>query len=307
MRWLTGRRREEDPAPRGGLPTIAVITMARDEGLLLSVWVEHYARHVGMNGLVVLDDNSSDGSTENLPCTVHHVPGLPGGAGFELSRMRLVSGIAQGLLAVYDYVAFVDVDEFLIPDPARFSTLPELVAAHPEPVLGVVGLNVVHLPAVEAPLDLRRPLLEQRSFAKFTPLMCKPSVKRVPAPWVASSHGIRRPYQVDPSLFMIHLKYADRDRLASVATVRKAANASDGRAGKSSWSRPVAQQLATFDRVVAGVDPASIPEFDPGAEALDGLVEEHEDGIFRTPQQGQLQALQHQPFVRLPSRLLGAL
>ena len=92
-----------------GRPEVAVITMARDEGDLLSLWVSHYARHVGIDNLVVLDDNSVDGSTDGLGCTVHKVPPLKGGLDFEPVRMRLMNGIAGGLLAAYDYVVFVDV------------------------------------------------------------------------------------------------------------------------------------------------------------------------------------------------------
>ena len=35
-----------------------------------------------------------------------------------------------------------------------------------------------------APLRFDEPFLRQRSYAKFTPLMCKPSLKFVPADWV---------------------------------------------------------------------------------------------------------------------------
>ena len=58
------------------LPHVAVITMARDEGTMLRRWVDHYSREVGVDNLVVVDDNSSDGSTDDLPCTVLRIPPL---------------------------------------------------------------------------------------------------------------------------------------------------------------------------------------------------------------------------------------
>lgn len=311
MRWRG--RGSPDPAtapgprrPLEGPARIAVLTMVRDEGPMLRLWVAHYARQVGLEHLIVLDDGSVDGSTDDLGCTVHRLPRLPGGAGFERARMALVSGLAEGLLAVYDYVAFVDADEFLVPDPAAYATLPDLVAARPDAdVLGAIGLNVVHLPS-EAALDLGRPLLEQRSFAMFTPLMCKPALKRVAAPWAVSSHGIRTPYAVDPQLFLLHLKFADRDRLAAMSVRRNQVNAADGRAGRSSWSKPAEELVAVFDQVMAGIDERAVPDFDPGREQLAGVVREI-DGVFRTPQQGQLQALRRQPVRRLPRRLVGTL
>ncbi len=291
-----------------GRPEVAVITMARDEGELLSLWVAHYARHVGIDNLVVLDDNSVDGSTEGLGCTVHRVPQLKGGLAFEQVRMRLMNGIASGLLAAYDYVVFVDVDEFLVTDPAVYPTLPDLLEDRGRPeAVGVVGLNVVHVPSVEPePLDLGRPLLEQRSFAKFTPLMCKPSIKRVNAGWAVSSHGLKAPYAIDPELFMLHLKFADRSRLAEVARLRNEVSKADGRAEEASWGKEADQVLAIFDAVVADVDPAAVPEFDPATADLDDMVI-FLNGRHRTPKQGQIAALRNQPLTRIPQRLVGSI
>lgn len=288
-------------------PEVAVITMARDEGELLPLWVSHYARHVGIDNLVVLDDNSVDGSTDSLGCTVHRVPELKGGLAFEPVRMRLMNGLAAGLLAVYDYVLFVDVDEFLVTDPAIYPTLPDLLEDRERPeVLGVMGLNVVHVPSTEPePLDLGQPLLEQRSFAKFTPLMCKPSLKRVNAGWAVSSHGINAPYAIDPELFMLHLKFADRSRLAEVAALRNAVSKADGRAEDASWGKAADEMLRVFDSVVAEVDPASAPEFDPAAASLEDMVI-FLNGRHRTRKQGQIAALKKQPLVRIPRRLVGA-
>ncbi|KAA1418780.1 hypothetical protein F0U44_09830 [Nocardioides humilatus] len=291
-----------------GRPEVAVITMARDEGDLLSLWVAHYAKHVGIDNLVVLDDNSADGSTEGLGCTVHRVPELKGGLDFEPVRMRLVNGIGQGLLAVYDYVVFVDVDEFLVTDPTRYPTFPDLIEARGRPeAMGAIGLNVVHVPSVEAqPLDLGRPVLEQRGYAKFTPLMCKPSIKRINAGWAISSHGLKAPYEIDPELYMLHLKFADRARLAEVARLRNEVSQADGRAEDASWGKAADEIVRIFDEVVAGVDPLEIGEFDPATASLEEMVI-FLNGRYRTPKQGQIAALRKQPLTRIPHRLLGTL
>jgi hypothetical protein len=291
-----------------GRPEVAVITMARDEGDLLRLWVAHYARHVGIDNLVVLDDSSVDGSTDGLGCTVHKVPPLAGGLDFEPVRMRLVNGIGQGLLAVYDYVVFVDVDEFLVTDPSRFPTFPDLIEARGRPeAIGAMGLNVVHVPSAEpAPLDLGRPLLEQRGYAKFTPLMCKPSIKRIPAGWAISSHGLKAPYAIDPELYMLHLKFADRARLAEVARLRNEVSRADGRAEDASWGKAADEMVRIFDEVVADVDPLAVGEFDPATVNLDDMVI-FLNGRHRTPKQGQIAALRKQPLTRIPHRLLGTL
>ena len=297
-------RAEQGPEQDLAQPSVLVMTMVRDEAEMLPRWVRHYAAQVGLENLVVLDDNSSDGSTEDLGCTVHRLPTLPG-KGYENARMRLVSGLATGFLAVYDYVVFVDADEFLVPDPARYDDLPSFLATRRDhEVIAPIALNVVQVPSVEGPLRADEPVLGQRQFAKFTPLMCKPSIKRVPAGWRWASHGIEAPFLVDDGIFMLHLKFADRTALERVATHRRALVDADGRAKNSNWARGADDIMAVFDRAVADVDVAQVPDFDPGAVDLTSVVE-HRDGWSRSVGRGQLAVLEHQPLCRVPASLLG--
>lgn len=281
------------------------MTMVRDEMVMLPRWVEHYGSQVGLDNLLVLDDNSTDGSTEDLPCTVHRLPELPG-AGYERARMKLVSGLARGLLAVYDYVVFADADEFLVADPRVHADLPSFLATRPEDdVLAPLALNVMHVPSEEGPLESGSPVLGQRSFVKFTQIMCKPSIKRVPAAWQRASHGIDVPFRVDPELFMVHLKFADRDALVRSAAHRQALVAADGRGRGSNWSRGD-ELVDVLDRAAAGVVPGTVPEFDPGEIDLASIVK-HRDGCHRAVGVGQVQALEKMPLRRVPSSLLGVL
>jgi hypothetical protein len=280
------------------------MTMVRDEAAMLPRWVNHYAAQVGPENLVVLDDNSTDGSTEGLGCTVHRLPELDG-ARYEGTRMQLASGLAQGLLAVYDFVVFVDADEFLVPDPARHENLRSFLATRRDrEVVAPMALNVVHVPSVEDPLRAGEPVLGQRRFAKFTPIMCKPSIKRVAAGWRWASHGIEAPFEVDPELYMVHLKFADRDLLRQVAAHRKALVDADGRARGSSWSREADDVVAALDRAVASVDVDTVPEFDPSEVDLTKIVEPR-DGWHRAVGAGQVEALRRAPLRRVPSSLLG--
>lgn len=297
-------RRSPAAADEQGPPTVVVMTMARDEAEMLPRWVRHYAGQVGLEHLVVFDDNSVDGSTDNLGCTVHRLPPL--GAGFEGRRMRLLSGVAAGLLAVYDVAVFVDVDEFLVADPARHQDLRGFLASRRErEVIAPVALNVVHVPALEGPLRADRPVLEQRSFAKFVPVMCKPSIKRIPAAWRWAAHGIEAPFEVDPELFMLHLKFADREGFRRVAAHRRALVEADGRASGSSWARETDELVAALDRSVRDVDPDRVPEFDPTEVDLRSVVEA-KNGWYRSVGAGQVQALRQQPLRRVPATLVGA-
>lgn len=288
-----------------GLPSVAVITMARDEGTMLRRWVDHYSREVGAENLIVVDDNSSDGSTDNLPCPVLHIPPLTKKT-FEPARMGLLGGLSAGLLEAYDAAIFCDVDEFIIAEPNKYETLRHFVADRPgRDAVGVMGLNVVHDVLQEPALVDGEPILGQRRLAKFLPLMCKPSLKWVPANWAMASHGIKCPFEVDPELFMFHMKFSDRDHLQAVADHRHAMFTSEGRAARTSWERSGGDMVNLLDEITADIDHDNIKAFGPPLKKLPSIVEQSAPDQWRAVGGGQVKAMRNRPFVRIPGRFLG--
>ncbi|MEU4452821.1 glycosyltransferase family 2 protein [Nocardioides sp. NPDC023903] len=303
--WSLRRRRrlaEEAGGTSAAPPRIAVLTIARDEGEMLTRWVDHYGRAAGHENLIVFDDGSTDGSTDDLSCTVQRLPGFRKG-NFEAGRMGLASGVAQGLLGIYDVVIFTDVDEFLVPDPARYANLSDYLARRPERVIAPFALNVVHHTAVEGPMVSGKPIVGQRAYAQFAPLMCKPSVKRVPAAWTLASHGIKAPYVPDPGLFMLHMKFADVDLLRRQADRRNELAKSVGRGKGSSWGRSGDDLAGLLTTATASVG-ADVEEFDPTSVLPARLVRE-EDGVHRAVGPGHIDNLRNQPLLRIPERLHG--
>lgn len=287
--------------PQMPSPSVAAITMVRDEGPMLRRWVDYYGSQLGPSSLVVLDDGSTDGSTDDLPCAVIRLPTLTKQA-FEPSRMGLLSGLAQSLLHAYDAVLFADADEFVVADPDRYENLVDYVAQHPDTdVSGVVGLNVVHHGS-EPDLDLGRPLLEQRRYAKFLPIMCKPALKRVPAAWRWASHGIMAPYAVDPGLFMFHMKFADRRALKQAGDRRRDLVGMDGRAASSSWRLGGDRMVSLLDAISASTDLSTVRPFRIRHQQLREVVQGKPDGSWRATGGGQVQAMTHRPLVALPDR-----
>lgn len=280
---------------------IAAITVVRDEAVMLPRWIDYYGGQLGTDHLYVIDDNSSDGSTTALPCSVIRVPDW-GSAHFERTRMQLVSGIAAGLLAAYDAVLFADADEFLVADPKHFDGLADLIRRVDRPVIGAVALNVMHVAAREPALRPDAPILSQRSVAKFMPLMCKPAVKRVADPWVAGSHGVAVPYELDPRLFLFHMKFADRGHLEAVGNHRKHLATTQGRAAQTSWDSTGEDLTRLLDELTAGLDPADLPEFKPTRKLLDGIVRQMDTGAYRAHGRRQMQAMRHQRPVAIPRR-----
>ncbi|HJQ06853.1 MAG TPA: glycosyltransferase family 2 protein [Nocardioides sp.] len=282
--------------------------MVRNEGAMLRRWVDHYGGALGHDHLLVLDDSSDDGSTDAPGCAVQRVPTITGH--FERERMRIVSAAAAKLLRKHDAVVFADADEFIVADPDRYDGLAAAVAAgRGRAALGVLGLNVVHHAATEPAFDLNRPLFEQRSLLKMIPLLCKPSIKLVPGPWAAGSHGLRgNTFEIDPGLYMFHLKFADRDHLMRVAEHRRAMVTMDGRAEETSWRFTGDEMVALLDRITADLaDPASVPEFNPVPDQLAKIVQTFDNGVTRATGRRQVQAMEARPFRRIPARFSGVI
>jgi hypothetical protein len=284
-------------------PGVVAITLARDDDWMVRRWVEHYGRDLGLDNLLVIDDGSTDGSTDDLPCPVLRIPGLRAPHAFNRARLAMVNKLAAGLLEAYDVVVFTDVDEMLVPDPARHPDLVSYVGARPaEAALAPVAYNVLHHVGHEAPLRADAPVLSQRGLAVLAPIMCKPSVKREPVRWAGATHGLAGPYRVDPELLMFHLKWADLDHLRRSAAHRNTLVRAETRGGGSTWSMDAQEHVELVTRLTAHVDAAALPELDPGQVDVDSLVEQH-DQVHRAPKVGQVTSLETGQLLRIPERL----
>ena len=285
---------------------IGAITFCRDEGRMLPLWIRYYGGLFGNDNLYVVDDNSEDGSTDDLPCDVLHIPPIRNGK-FNSTRMAMVGHLGRSLLQLYDVVLFCDTDEFIVPDPEKHTDLKAYIEAQDGiGAVGSLGFNVVHNVGSEPPLDLTQPLIGQRQLAKFLPLMCKPAIKWVPAHWSSGTHGIRTPYAVDPDLWMFHMKFGDRDHLQEAADHRLRMVEADGRSRDTQWRQGGDTLVELLERITAGVENADVPDFvPPTGERLAHLVTEDPPGNFRAPKGSQMKLMEDRPLVRIPARFHG--
>jgi len=297
------------PAPTaedaGDVRAVAV-TMVRDERDMLPRWIGHYGRHLGVDNHIVIDDNSQDGSTSGLPCTVHHLPPPRPTDHWGLMRVRLLNGLAAGLLAFYDAVIFTDVDEFLVPDPAKYGSLPQYLAARPDhQVIAGLAFDVVHNAQVEPPIDPDRPVLAQRRFVKFNPAMCKPQIKRAPVRWGSACHAVKAPFTIDQDLLMLHLKFYDEQAVREVGDRRRAVHEEHGRGHSNSfWPKGGDALVRTLARATGGAGP--VTEVDPAAIDTTGMILVDDRG-YHAVDGRQIASLRKSPLQTLPARFLGSL
>lgn len=316
QRKSTGADVRDKPAGEAGPdraegrpPQVVVLTMVRDESDMLPRWIDYYGGQVGMQNLIVLDDNSVDGSTDDLPCTRYRLPPEPWKARWAKMRVRLVNAMARGLLVCNDVVIFTDADEFLVPDPAKYTGLLDYLSQRPEtPVIAPLAFEVMHNSRVEPPFSPEVPLLAQRRFVKFSPGMCKPLIKREPVAWEPAFHAIHAPFEVDPDLFMLHLKYYDEGALANVAEHRHRIRETEGRGSPNSfWAKSpetLKRKLVSWTGGETDETGESTPVLDRDELAFEDLICQQEDGTWRT-RANQVTALDKTPLRQLPESFRG--
>jgi hypothetical protein len=292
--------------PKPDAPRVVAITLVRDEAEMLPRWINYYGGQLGHDNLIVLDDNSVDGSTDDLPCLHYRLPPGPWKAPWSKTRLRLVNGLAQGLLAVNDVVVYSDVDELIVPDPARHAGLRAYLAARPDGTsVAPLAVEVVHHAGSEPPLDPSRGVLEQRGFVKYSPAMCKPLVRwGGGGRWSHSFHASATPFPVDPELWMFHLKFADEGLLRRTARAREHIHRVEGRGHPASfWAMSEDTIAATLARWTAGT--TDVPDLDPGELDLADLVQLDDKGTYQATA-NQVQSLETTPLRRIPERFRSA-
>ncbi|GAB0113612.1 hypothetical protein AcidC75_11360 [Acidisoma sp. C75] len=182
--------------------------MVYNEPYYLPIWCRHYGAAVGPENCYIIDHGSDDGSTERLGGV--NLTRLPRSPLDEDWRAQLVSDYCADLLGRYDAVIYADVDELLVADPRHHASLADCAAAMQGPVRTAIGFDVWHIASEQPPIDLSRPISEQRQWLWFNSAMCKPSLIRAPVKWAPGFHSAGVPVDFR-HLYLFHLHYFDTE------------------------------------------------------------------------------------------------
>ena len=217
--WREHRRRRYASVGAPARKRRAVVTMVHDESVFLPIWLRYYSRFFEPDDIYVLDNDTTDGSTDG-PGFVR-VP-APSDRVDHTWMVETLAAFQHELIDRYDAVMVTDVDEIIAPDPS-WGDLGQYIDRLDEDFVNALGYEVIHLPDREPPLDLDQPILGQRAYWFANDAYDKPLLATVPMEWVPGFHStLDGSHNEDPDLRLIHLHRMDyemcRSRHATRAT-----------------------------------------------------------------------------------------
>jgi hypothetical protein len=218
----------------------AVITMVHNESVFLPIWLAYYSRFFEPDDIYVLDNDTTDGSTDGdgfVRIPVHHD---------SVDHVWMVETIAKlqnELLDRYEIILVTDVDEIVTPTP-EWGTLGDYIDEFADWFVNCIGYELLHLTDREGPYDSSRPILDQRGHWFANGAYDKPALASGPMSWQPGFHH-RSDGQTnhDPDLRLIHLHRMDYELCSERHRVRS----------RKGWAERDAQEdWATYNRTVEG-------------------------------------------------------
>lgn len=183
---------------------VAVVTDAVSSDSYFPSWHKYYGDMFGRENIHVFTYHQGRGSFDGFE--LGGIYPLPDAYNDDLRRGTITSFVTE-LLRSHDVVLRVDVDEFLIPDPAKYERLSDFLASWPGTHLTAFGFDIFQ--SVDEPaLDLQRPILTQRRFAYALTALNKTCVTRVPLNWGRGFHYCSLPPSFG-DVYLFHTKRAD--------------------------------------------------------------------------------------------------
>ncbi len=222
---------------------VAVMTTVRNDTLFLTRWIAYYGGIFGPENLFIIFDGQDQ--TPPPEAAKINVIALPNVARTvvlsDRYRARASSHFAHALMASYDIVIAMDVDEFIVVDPALNTDLLSYLSSKDLPSsVSALGLDVIQHIDHEAELDLTKGFLAQRNYALVSARYTKPNIITKKVVWGAGHHRIKgRNFHIDPNLFMFHF--------GSVDLKFSAARNGDRDATSVGWTAHIARRYALFD------------------------------------------------------------
>jgi reversibly glycosylated polypeptide/UDP-arabinopyranose mutase len=166
----------------------AVLTICRNEGGYLPIWLKYYQQFFSDVDIYILDNDSNDNSTSNLTVNVQRVHSEKYFDHHWL--VNIVQTKTQDLLTSgYKYVLFAEIDEIVMPDLLKYPLgLIDYINKSKQIAVRVQAYDIRHNVTIEAKLNLTQPILRQRRFWMRHAAYDKPLLTSIMLHWSVGFH-----------------------------------------------------------------------------------------------------------------------
>lgn len=189
---------------------VCVITTVRDDEVMLRKFVTYYGALFGKDALYVINHGDQQ-MVRDVAAGCNLIP-IPDnrGTGFEPRRWRTQNHLMNALRQWFTHIIVVDVDEFVVVDPACGHDLASYLAAtRGKKVLSAFGLEVVHLVDRE-PDGIEPHILGPRRFAQINGWYSKPCIVSKPTRLSRGGHfATEAKLDAPEELYLLHMKFCD--------------------------------------------------------------------------------------------------
>lgn len=189
---------------------VCVFTIVQNDEWMINRWHEYYSQHFCPKDIYILDHHlRGKGCADHLGHKCNVLP-LTYGLSFDHDWLRVTVTVKQKqLLESYNKVLFCEADEFVIPDPNKYSGLIQYIKGFRGSIMKTVGYNITHASG-EPDMDLSGKILEQRSQWIRSFSFDKPLLATVPVEYTVGFHNCVNNSEQDGDLYLIHLKWMCR-------------------------------------------------------------------------------------------------
>lgn len=214
---------------------ICALTNCADDHFYLTKWLDYYSGALGgrQNLFVLLDGPDPIAREIAAGASVIELPRRTGDMQFERTRWRVLQSMTETLSHKFDCVICGDVDELVTLSPgvaaasghSLQSYLAETARRDNPDYIAPLAFDIIENIEQEAPLDPRHAVLGQRRFGKLNSKYAKPCVifKPTANKLRPGGHiGPAEPWNLDPNLFLFHLKSVDTAISNTVSAARQA-------------------------------------------------------------------------------------
>jgi hypothetical protein len=244
---------------------LCVITYANDSSAWFPYFYNYYSSIVGDSAIYVVTPKATAFDTYKLggiiSCSDMKYD--------DQTRSELISGLATGLQAYYQWTLVCDVDEIVIPHPKSNATFFELLEKETNDAIISRGFNIVQMPD-EADFSFDKPILTQRRFAIPSTALSKPHFAKKPIQYCQGYHYCNYKLDFSPAndgFLTLHLKSAChriREQISAVVSETSYSDEKTSEYTNKSVSDKTFDSRLTYcsDKPIEDINSSAMQEFE---------------------------------------------